>query len=188
MQSKTFFSQIAYTFALAVCVVLAAFFLYMAFPKSKIESTAFSASSSAFYAQKTELSPIPKGSVGAPVRLKIPSIKVDARFEYVNLTSKGLIGAPKSSAKVGWFSRSSRPGDSGSAIVDGHSGYRDDRQGAFDNLGKIRKGDKVYVLDDKGATIAFVVREIKIYDRNESAEDIFGSEDGKSHLNLITCT
>ena len=36
-------------------------------------------------------------------------------------------------------------------------------------------------------TITFVVREIRTYGKDESAHDVFGSSDGKAHLNLITC-
>jgi sortase (surface protein transpeptidase) len=43
----------------------------------------------------------------------------------------------------------------------------------------------VYVKDDTGTTIPFVVREIRIYNPGY-AEEVFSSNDGV-HLNLVTC-
>ncbi|MDP2664469.1 MAG: class F sortase, partial [bacterium] len=54
-------------------------------------------------------------------------------------------------------------------------------------LYKLRKGDIVYIEDDRGAVISFVVRESQRYDPKADASDVFGSNDGKAHLNLVTC-
>ncbi len=39
----------------------------------------------------------------------------------------------------------------------------------------------------KEQTLFFSVREIKKYDLSVDTKDVFVSNDGKSHLNLITC-
>ena len=44
------------------------------------------------------------------------------------------------------------------------------------------------IENSKGETVAFVVRELKSYDRNDNAPEVFVSNDGLSHLNLVTCT
>jgi len=80
-----------------------------------------------------------------------------------------------------------RPGELGSSVIDGHSGYKDNKPAVFDNLGQLQKGDKVYIEDEKGEINTFVVRELRNYDPNQNAEDVFSSDDGISHLNLITC-
>ena len=49
------------------------------------------------------------------------------------------------------------------------------------------KGDKIYVEDEFGIIATFVVREKRLYDPNVDASDVFGSSDGKAHLNLVTC-
>lgn len=122
-----------------------------------------------------------------PVRLKIPSINVDAPVEYVGLTSDGAMDVPKERANVAWFNLGSRPGENGSAVVAGHYGWKNGKTSAFDNLYKLRKGDKIYIEDENGTTITFVVRESRRYDPKADASYVFGSYDGKSHLNLITC-
>lgn len=126
-------------------------------------------------------------SFGLPVYIKIPSIKVDAPVEHVGLTSDGAMDVPKGPNEVAWFNLGSRPGESGSAVIAGHYGWKNNIPAVFDNLHKLRKGDKISTEDEKGVITAFVVREIQTYGKDEAAPDVFGSDDGKVHLNLITC-
>ncbi|MDO8565905.1 MAG: class F sortase [Candidatus Moranbacteria bacterium] len=129
-----------------------------------------------------------KEGVPLPVRLKIPKITVDAKVELMGLTSDGAMEAPKRGRNVGWYSAGSRPGEVGSAVMDGHYGTWKNGEGSvFDNLNKLEKGDRVSVEDEKGTLITFVVRESREYDSNADATDVFDSSDGKVHLNLITC-
>lgn len=125
--------------------------------------------------------------VGLPVRLKIPKINIDAVVEYVGVASDGSMGVPRGPAEVGWFSFGPRPGEDGSAVVAGHFGWKDNIPAVFDNLHELQKGDMIYVEDDKGKTVSFVVREKRVYDPKADASNIFGSIDGGTHLNLITC-
>lgn len=124
---------------------------------------------------------------GLPVRLTIPIINVNAVIEYVGLTSAGLMGVPKGPNNVAWYDPGPRPGEIGSAVIDGHSGWKDAIPAVFDNLYKLRTGDKIYIENEKGVTTTFVVREIRTYDPKADASEVFGSSDGKAHLNLITC-
>lgn len=127
----------------------------------------------------------PSSSVGRPTRLKIPSINVNATIEYVGLTPDGAMDVPKSPHNVGWFKLGPRPGENGSAVIAGHYGFK--KGSVFDNLHKLDKGDKLYVQDEKGRMTTFVVREILKYDSKADALNVFDSNDGKAHLNLITC-
>lgn len=125
---------------------------------------------------------------GFPIRLKIPKIKLDSVVESVGLTSDGAMDVPKIPRDVAWFKIGPRPGENGTAVIDGHFGRWKNGEGSvFDNLYKLSKGDKLYVEDDKGAIITFVVRESRRYDPKADASAVFGSSDDKSHLNLITC-
>ncbi len=126
-------------------------------------------------------------SIGLPVRFKIPSIKVDAQVEYVGIKSNGELDAPVGPVNVAWYKNGPRPGETGSAVIDGHYGWKDNIPAVFDRLESIQKGDKLYVENDKGDTVTFVVREIKAYGPNDKADEVFISNDGKAHLNLITC-
>lgn len=125
--------------------------------------------------------------LGLPVRLKIPGISLDSIVESVGFTSDGAMDIPKNQEDVAWFNHGQRPGEIGNAVIDGHYGWKSKKPSAFDSLYKLRIGDKIFVEDDKGAVISFVVRESRRYDQSSSAPDVFVSKDDKSHLNLITC-
>lgn len=160
----------------------AALFLYF-LPKNSIQN-----SSALLAGNTTALSNQEKTNGELPVRLKIPSINVDALVEYVGLTSDGAMGVPKGPAEVAWFNLGSRPGENGSAVIAGHYGWKDNIPAVFDNLHKLHIGDKISVEDENGAVTVFVVREIRIYGKDEAVPDVFGSSEGKARLNLITCT
>lgn len=125
---------------------------------------------------------------GVPVRLKIPKINVDAPIEQVGLTSDGSMDTPKDPLDVASYSPGPRPGETGSAVIDGHFDRKGGSPGVFYNLNKLQNGDKLSVEDETGATITFVVRESRKYDPKADAAGVFRSGDGKVHLNLITCS
>lgn len=125
---------------------------------------------------------------GIPIRLTIPKINVNAVVESVGITQNGAIGVPKGPATTAWFNLGPRPGDNGSAVITGHYGYWKIGVGSvFDNLNKLVKGDKIYVEDENGTKFTFVVRESAIYDPQAKASLVLYSDDGKAHLNLVTC-
>lgn len=125
---------------------------------------------------------------GLPVRLEIPSLNINASVEAVGLTADGAMDVPKIVGDVAWFTPGPRPGASGSAVIDGHYGLlKDGRPSVFDDLSKLKQGDKISVTDDRGVAVTFIVRESRDYDPSADASDIFTSSDGKAHLNLITC-
>ncbi|MCX6753447.1 MAG: class F sortase [Candidatus Nomurabacteria bacterium] len=124
----------------------------------------------------------------SPIRLKIPVINVDSIIEYVGIDKDGTMGVPQGPSNVAWYNLGPRPGEVGSAVIAGHSGWKDGIPAAFDNLYKVSIGDKIYVEDNLGVTNTFIVRAMKTYNPNEDAFIVFNSSDNKAHLNLITCS
>lgn len=124
---------------------------------------------------------------GLPYNIKIPEIKVDAYVEHVGLTLDGVLDSPVDPHNAGWFNGGTIPGEIGSAVIDGHSGWKDYEPTVFDNLYKLRKGDKIFIESDTGVITTFVVYKLKTYDKDDEASDVFISTDKKAHLNLITC-
>jgi len=132
--------------------------------------------------------PAPRSAaVPQPARLLIPKIKIDAELEHIGLTALGAMDVPKGQANAGWFDLGPVPGEEGSAVIDGHFGVIEHKPAIFNNLFTLKKGDKIFVVDQSGATTTFIVRELRTFGENASASTVFGSADGKSHLNLITC-
>ena len=129
--------------------------------------------------------------IGLPIRLKIPKIYVDANILSLGLASSGVMEIPNNVYDVGWFNGSPRPGEKGSSIVTGHvaqiRGGVMTKPGVFIDLNKLTMGDKLIVINDKGESNTFVVRESRLYDPLADASSVFSSNDNNAHLNLITC-
>lgn len=129
-----------------------------------------------------------KSLLKLPSRISIPSLKIDAKIEHLGLTKDGAVDSPVGPDNVGWFNKGPIPGEIGNAIMDGHSGWKNNIPAVFDNLKELKAGDKIDVENGSGSTITFVVTKLKIYSKDDAALDVFNSTDGKAHLNLITCT
>ncbi len=124
---------------------------------------------------------------GLPKRLVIPTIGVDAPVINVGLTSSGAVDTPKGPSEVAWYQLGPRPGAEGSAVITGHFGtWRDGSGSVFDDLNKLKMGDKIYLKDDAGAELVFKVIESKMYQPNQSPAEVF-NKTGGAFLNLITC-
>lgn len=134
---------------------------------------------------KVEIVNTDKVMQGLPSRLKIPSIGVDSSVEHLGLTNDGAMKVPTELANVWWFNLWTIPGKKGTAVVWGHHGLKN-KVGVFYNLRKLHKGDFIYIENDKGDKITFVVKSIHVYDFETNSKNIFTSTSG-SHLNLITC-
>lgn len=128
---------------------------------------------------------VEKEKQGMPKRLIIPKIGVDTAIQYVGVEDSGEMETPTNTVDVGWFSLGPRPGEKGSAVIAGHFNGKDGSAAVFNDLDKLREGDKIYVQDDEGEYIVFVVKESHMYDPG-FAEEVFSSVSGSS-LNLITC-
>ncbi len=124
---------------------------------------------------------------GLPVRLQIPVIGVDSAIEDALITPDGRMDVPSGSVDVAWFALGPHPGQVGSAVIGGHFGIRNGVPFVFYDLDKLKVGDTIQVIDDKGDTLVFAVWAIKLFDRDADATTVFTSNDGLAHLNLITC-
>jgi len=126
---------------------------------------------------------------GKPSRLIIPSIGVDANIQSVGLywRGDGTMGIPTNFTDVAWYNGGPRPGEPGSAVIDGHLDGRDVKEAVFYNLGKLQTGDIVEVVDVAGKKFDFKVVDVKTYDYNAPTADIFSHDTSTSRLNLITC-
>lgn len=125
---------------------------------------------------------------GNPVRLKISKIRVNAVIDSVGLLKDGSMGVPKTPSKTAWYMLGPKPGENGSAVIAGHVNWWYGATGVFKNLKMLKAGDVVTVQNDQGKNISFVVREIRSFGQADDASDVFTSSDGKSHLNLVTCS
>ncbi len=134
-------------------------------------------------------SPVVTVSAAVPAHLIIPSINVDSPVENVNIQSNGDLGTPQQNQweGVGWYSNGPRPGEAGSAVIDGHLDRPGGYPAIFWDLRKVQVGDAIMVVDAKGKTLHFRVTRTASYPPQAAPlQEIFGDAGG-TYLNLITC-
>lgn len=122
-----------------------------------------------------------------PGRLVIAGISVDTPVKPVELTGTGDMAIDDSIDSVAWYRLGPEPGEQGSAVIAGHYGWKDGQAAVFNKLHTLKVGDQVVVSDETGAQTAFAVRELREYNPDADATEVFRSNDGKAHLNLVTC-
>ncbi len=127
-------------------------------------------------------------SVGPPVRLNIANINVDTLVQPVGLTSEGDMATGSNVNEVSWYQLGPKPGEKGSAVIAGHYGGKIGGDLVFHDLHTLSIGDVISVYDDMNSVMTFSVQKIRSYGSEDSAAEVFVSNDGKAHLNLITCS
>jgi sortase (surface protein transpeptidase) len=124
-----------------------------------------------------------------PLRLLIPVIGVNAAVEQVGIAASGDLDTPSLSpwTDTGWYVNGPRPGEQGSAVIDGHLNQPGNAPAVFWRLYQLRVGNEVIVLDSNGRVLRFLVIDVAYYTpQNAPYQLIFGNTGGR-YLNLITC-
>ena len=124
-----------------------------------------------------------------PLRLLISAIGINALVESVGVQANGDLATPKYNPweDVGWYNAGPRPGEQGSAVIDGHVDRPGGSPAVFWRLRELQVGDTVLVTDSAGFTRTFHVARIAFYQPQAAPlQDIFGNSGG-TYLNLITC-
>ncbi|GER87734.1 class F sortase [Dictyobacter vulcani] len=136
------------------------------------------------------VSPTPKGiSMSAGAHLIIPAIGINAPVELVGKNADGLMEVPTRNRweGAGWYKDGPSPGQTGSAVIDGHLDRPGGAPAVFWRLRELHIGDIVTVKEKTGRTVRFKVTKVASYKHDEApVEQIFGQKNG-NFLNLITC-
>lgn len=122
----------------------------------------------------------------APVRLRIPKIGIDTMVQWVGADANGQMGVPSNYSDVAWYEVGPPPGTPGNAVIAGHL---DSTTGPaiFFRLEELQAGDEIFVGNEAGQELRFVVSGREVYDAaNAPLERIFGPAINPQ-LNLITC-
>jgi sortase (surface protein transpeptidase) len=121
-----------------------------------------------------------------PVRLQIPALGVTTAVTEIGLQRNGSMEVPEGAYPVGWYDRSSTPGQPGPAVIAGHVDW-DGERGAFYGLRELRPGDAVVVDRADGTAATFRVDRVESHDKEAfPTERVYGDID-HAVLRLITC-
>ena len=123
----------------------------------------------------------------APVRIRIPSIGVDAAVEPVGVTPTLEMATPSQTSDAGWYRDGSVPGRLGDAVLDGHLDTQTGAPAVFAGLSRTQVGDPVSVLLADGTEARFAVTRVARVPYQTRPEGLFAT-DGPPRLTLITCS
>ena len=125
-----------------------------------------------------------------PRAIYINKAKVAAPIYSMGLNSDNSLQVPSNAYQAGWYSTSSKPGQDGAMLIDGHSSGTGTHLGLFSYLVDVKIGDEIIIERGDGVKFTYTVR-------NTSTEPVDGLDmkktlipyDGaKQGVNLITCT
>ncbi|MBU6231993.1 MAG: class F sortase [Patescibacteria group bacterium] len=122
-----------------------------------------------------------------PRRLIIPSLGIDANVQQVGVTPAGKMGTPDNFTDTAWYKYGPAPGQLGDAVIDGHVDNGLSLPGVFKHLDSIAIGSDIYVVDQTGRRIHFVVTATSSYPYTDFPGSAVFTDAGTSRLTLITC-
>jgi len=169
---------------LSLCATL--ILLYIFVPRQPVTAELVPITPPATSPIATPMAPV-VATVATPAQLMIEGINVAAAINSVGVNTMGDMDIDDDATKVAWYKLGPKPGEEGSAVIAGHYGWKDGVSSVFNNLSKLVKGDTISTIGEDGVTKTFVVTRSEIYAPDQDATYVFKSDDGKAHLNLITC-
>ena len=123
---------------------------------------------------------------GAPCRIVIRSIGVDAPIIELGLRSNGTLEVPTVYSEAGWWKGGGKPGKLGSTVSVGHI---DDRRGpaVFYKLPKLKAGDVVEIMRVKKKPVRYVIEDLGRWAKSNFPSEIVYGPTPIAELRLITC-
>lgn len=122
-----------------------------------------------------------------PRVLRIPKLSIATRVKQVGTTLGNEPIAPKNIADVGWYEGSSKPGNEGAVLLNGHLAGPN-KTGVFKDINSLKAGDEIMLERGDGKMFVYVVARIQEYsggqiDMNAAVNSINPNKKG---LNLVT--
>ena len=130
---------------------------------------------------------------GNPRYLSIPKLGIyNSRVIRVSKRGDGRLGTPTNIFDVGWYDGSSKPGQGGTIIIDGHNGGPN-IEGVFKHIDTLVVGDVIEIALG-GSDVIYKYRvEENVEVKLENADKYMNKEarkspiEGKESITLITC-
>jgi sortase (surface protein transpeptidase) len=121
-----------------------------------------------------------------PVRVRIPSLGVDAPVGAVGKATDGTVEVPTRWEDVGWYDGGARPGEDGPAVLLGHV---DSKAGpaVFARLPQAPHGTVVEVVGDGGAVTRWQVDRVEQHPKTRFPTEAVYLPGLRPELRLVTC-
>ncbi|MEO8220563.1 MAG: class F sortase, partial [Specibacter sp.] len=124
-----------------------------------------------------------------PVRVKVPSIGVDAALLKLGKQANGEIETPSGEAGSpgGWYKYSPTPGQTGSAVILGHVNSTNSSKGLFYRLHELKRGQTITVVRSDHTAAEFTVDKIDTYHKATFPTVEVYRNSSRPEVRLITC-
>jgi LPXTG-site transpeptidase (sortase) family protein len=125
---------------------------------------------------------------GAPVRILVPSLGIDAPVIASAIDLKqGVLGVPADIHKTGWWADGATPVDqTGTVVIAGHVDSAAAGAGAFFPLKQARRGTLIEVTTAAGQTKTYKVVSVQTMLKKDLPTGIW-SQKGRNRLVVVTC-
>ncbi len=160
---------------------------------SRTPSAAPSATASAtggIGTQDASIGSLDRKSRNQPVRVRIPSIGVDAGIIPAGVDLTGALQVPSNVIQAAWYQAGAAPGDPGTAIVAAHVDFNG-ALGLFNKLPTVRRGAVIEIVDASGTVHTFRATTGSLAPKSDpSTVQSLGAASavqGRPRLALITC-
>jgi sortase (surface protein transpeptidase) len=131
------------------------------------------------------LGPVMSRSV--PVRVAIPSVKIDTSLLRLGLNQDGTLQVPWKPLLAGWYRGSPTPGQLGPSIIAGHVDSWATGPAVFYRLGDVDVGDRVLVTRADTTVAHFVITSVRSYPKSAFPTRTVYGDVNRAELRLITC-
>lgn len=123
-----------------------------------------------------------------PRFIRINDISVNARVLRMGIRQNGELQAPGNIYDAGWYDGSSKPGEHGAMVIDGHV-HGPTSPGVFIKLTNLKKGARIEIERGDGKKFIYKVHSTKSYpaDSVDMNAAMVSKVAGKPGLSLITC-
>ncbi len=124
-----------------------------------------------------------------PRFIRIKKLGVEARILQLGVNSKNELEAPSNIYDTGWYEGSSKPGEHGAVLIDGHV-HGPSTKGVFYGIRDLVAGDVIEVERGDGKVFNYRVVRSEISPTSEVNMNaaLISAEQGVPGLSLITCT
>lgn len=124
-----------------------------------------------------------------PIRLRVPAAGIDTSLIQLGKEQNGEVQVPPAQpgSPAGWYTGSSAPGQTGSAVVLGHVNAIGTPIGVFYRLHELVPGDQATVVRADGTAAVFAVDRVDTYHKASfPTVEVYRNAD-RPELRLITC-
>jgi len=136
-------------------------------------------------APSTTASVVHAAPPGAPLRVWVPRIGVDAKLVSLALQADGSMEVPPWGL-AGWYRLGPKPGAPGPAVIAAHV---DSKRGpdVFYRLGELQRGDRVHIDYANGRSVTFAVQSREMTAKSALPVKRIWNQTSEPVLRLITC-